>query len=66
MTGRPFWRVQATWRRARRETLGLSREVLAARLGVTSRRLAFMESLIYKPSEKLARAWEAALYQEVD
>ena len=66
MTGRPPWRDRAVWRVARRESLGLSRETIAARLGVSLRRMAFLETGVHKPGDEFARAWDDALYREVD
>ena len=58
------WRDRATWRVARRESLKLSREVIAARLGVSLKRMSFLETGLNKPSEEFARAWDDALYRE--
>ena len=66
MTGRPAWRDRAIWRRARRESLGLARETVAARLGLTVKQLTFYETGVNKPTVELARAWDDALYREVD
>lgn len=66
MTGRPPWRDLALARMTRRLAAGLSRETVAARVGIDARRLASYENGRNKPSDAEARAWDAALWRAVD
>jgi len=64
MTGRPPWRDLAIWYTARRMKLGISREVLAARLGISVKRFAEYERGRTCPSDTIAHAWDNALWKE--
>jgi len=64
MTGRPPWRDVAIWRVKQRENLGLTRAVVAARLGISVARMAYLETGKNRPNEIMARAWEQALWRE--
>jgi len=66
MTGRPPWRDRAVWRVARRVALDLSRETIAARLGVSLKRMIEYENGRVKPGDRVAQAWDDALYREAD
>ena len=66
MTGRPPWRDRAVWRVARRVALDLSRETIAARLGVSLKRMIEYENGRVKPGDRVAQAWDDTLYREAD
>jgi len=65
VSGRPAWRERAVWRQARREALGLSREAIAARLGVSVKRFGMLERGVNRPGDVIERAWDAALFKEI-
>ena len=66
MTGRPSWKDRARERRARRVALAISPAIVAERLGVSERRFAKLERGVNCPGERLARAWDDALFRPAE
>ena len=58
------WRLEAERRRAKRRKLELSLAVVAGRIGVPFTRVHRWEKCRYRPTDELAKAWDAALYKE--
>ncbi len=58
------WPKRSKERKAKREKLGLSQEMVGSRLGVRGATVCRWESGCIRPNDAMERAWDDALYAE--